>query len=86
MGTERQAIPSMGGPAYEIHGRAYIPLRLLRPGDLAQEIRACVGEAVGGDSESILNLNDQIVTLRERVTTFNLPFLSLPVGRPNTQQ
>jgi hypothetical protein len=74
--------PVWADSALEIHSRGYIPLRLLRPGDLAQDIRAWCRDAVGIDSESILNLNDRIVTLRERVTTFNLPFLSLPIGTP----
>src|SRR6266566_1340128 len=55
--------PVWADSASEIHSRGYIPLRLLRPGDLAQEIRAWCREAVGSDSESILNLNDRIVTL-----------------------
>jgi len=68
--------------AAETYSRGYVPLRLLRPGDLAQEIRAWCREAVGNEAEAILNLSDRIVALRECVTTFNLPFLSLPVETP----
>jgi hypothetical protein len=74
--------PVWADSAAEIRGRGFIPLRLLRPGDQAQEIRAWCREAAGNDPEAILNLNDRIVALRERVTTFNLPFLSLPVETP----
>lgn len=67
----------------EIYRRGYIPLRLLRPGDMARETMDWCRAAIGGDNtEALLNLNNQIVGLRERVTTFNLPFLSLPAGTP----
>jgi len=74
--------PVWADSAAEIRSRGYIPLRLLRPGDIAKDITDWCRAAVGNDTEAILNLNNHIVGLRERVTTFNLPFLSLPVGTP----
>ena len=64
----------------QIFRKGYIPLRLLRPGDISKEITDWCKKAIGTDADKILALKDTITALKERVTTFNLPFLSLPVG------
>lgn len=65
-----------------IHQREYIPLRLLRPGDVASEIGNWCDEACEDDLQASRKLERHIVALKERVTTFNLPYLSLPVETP----
>ena len=55
---------------------------MLKPGDIAREITSWCRDAVGHDSDAVLSLKDEITALRDRVNTFNLPFLSLPVGTP----
>lgn len=67
----------------EVHSRGYIPLRLLRPGDCAVEIDAWCAKAIGQeDARAILELNRSINLLREKVSAFDLPFLSLPATTP----
>src|ERR1700722_16682897 len=74
--------------------RGLIPVSLLRPGDLSKEIEQWLDDAtkplkpLPTDSDAFAklekfgefkkNLNGEIATLRERVTHFNLPYLSLP--------
>lgn len=78
--------------------RGYIPISLLRPGDLAGEIDQWIATATvhlkpGRDDpdgwdrmEQYTALRDQLkaelATLRERVAHFNLPYLSLPASTP----
>lgn len=54
----------------------------MRPGDPGDEIDEWCDAAAGGDPGDSRALERRIRTLREHVTTFNLPFLSLPVGTP----
>jgi hypothetical protein len=74
--------------------RGLIPVSLLRPGDLSKEIEQWLDDAtkplkpIPTDSDAFAKLekfgefkktlNGEITTLRERVTHFNLPYLSLP--------
>ncbi len=74
--------------------RGMVPVSLLRPGDIAKEIDSWLAEAtkphkplwtdpdVGNRFEKFSEMKDrlkaEITTLRERVTHFNLPYLSLP--------
>jgi hypothetical protein len=74
--------------------RGLIPISLLRPGDIAKEIEEWVDEATrplkpqptDADAFARLekfgefkkSLGGEITALRERVTHFNLPYLSLP--------
>lgn len=62
--------------------RGYIPLKLLRPGDIESEIDAWVDAIVGDDLKETRRLAKIVSTLRAQVAKFNLPFLSLPVGTP----
>jgi hypothetical protein len=63
--------------------RRFIPIRLLRPDDQAEaEMYGWAEEAVGGNHEAERELTRDIIKLRQRFASFNLPFLSLPVGTP----
>jgi hypothetical protein len=79
---DEKRFPLWADSPKETFERGYIPLRLLRPGDIAKEVTDWCKEAVGNDADAVLGLKDRIVALREKVNTFNLPFLSLPVGTP----
>ncbi len=58
--------------------RGLIPVRLLRP-DNEDEYMAWLDQAVpDGDRDRILELQRIVLSLRARMATFNLPFLSLP--------
>jgi hypothetical protein len=63
----------------EVHARGYLPLRLLRPEDIAAEIDEWCEKAIGDDPRAILAQHKAINALRMKVASFNLPFLSLPV-------
>lgn len=66
----------------ECWGRGYIPITLLRPGDILPEIRQWVALAVGIGQEERDLLLDKIIALREKVRDFNLPYLALPAQTP----
>ena len=74
--------------------RGLLPISLLRPGDISTEIEKWLNEATkhlepsGSDPDAFSKykaytairekIKEEITTLRERVTHFNLPYLSLP--------
>jgi hypothetical protein len=74
--------------------RGLLPVNLLRPGDLSSEIDAWLTQAtkplepLDTDTDALLKyraytamrdeIKSEIIKLRERVTHFNLPYLSLP--------
>jgi len=78
--------------------RGLFPINLLRPGDMSAEVDKWISAASGylepsdDDPEALKKykvytatkekLKQEINTLRERVTHFNLPFLSLPSDTP----
>jgi len=62
--------------------RETIPIRLLRPDDIFSDIRQWTRMAVADDYEQRDKLYDQIISLRDRVKAFNLPYLALPAGTP----
>jgi hypothetical protein len=78
--------------------RGLVPINLLRPGDINAEIDSWVNAATApfepddNEPEALKKyklytatkdkLKDAIKTLRERVTHFNLPYLSLPAETP----
>lgn len=66
----------------DVYSRGYIPLKLLRPGDLSDEIGRWCDSATGNDPTASRDLERKITKLRERVTTYNIPFLALPVTTP----
>jgi hypothetical protein len=71
-----------------------VPVSLLRPGDLSKKIDSWLDDAtrplkplptddnafakLEAFNETKKRINEEITTLRERVTHFNLPYLSLP--------
>jgi len=74
--------------------RGMVPVSLLRPGDLSKKIDSWLDDAtrplkplptddnafakLEAFNETKKRINEEIATLRERVTHFNLPYLSLP--------
>lgn len=60
--------------------RELIPVRLLRPTDLMQEVRVWAKSAVPDDADKRDALIDRITDLRTKVREFNLPYLSLPAS------
>lgn len=66
----------------ELHERDLIPLRLLQPGDVMSMIREWCDRATSDDVHASRDLESQILELRTRVATYNVPYLSLPVGTP----
>lgn len=74
--------------------RGMVPVSLLRPGDLSKMIDSWLDDAtrplkplptddnafakLEAFNETKKRINEEITTLRERVTHFNLPYLSLP--------
>lgn len=66
----------------ECWSRGFIPIKLLQPGDTFQEIQGWTARAVPDDQEKRSALLNDILRLRDKVTTFNLPFLALPAQTP----
>jgi len=64
-----------------INDRGYIPLRLLRPDETGQNVRAWC-RAATAEPEGSERLEDRINELRQRVLTYNIPFLELPATTP----
>ena len=76
--------------------RGMVPVSLLRPGDISKVIDSWLDEAtkplkplptddnafakLEAFNETKKHINEEITTLRERVTHFNLPYLSLPAN------
>ncbi|MBP6421396.1 MAG: DUF262 domain-containing protein [Propionivibrio sp.] len=76
--------------------RGMVPVSLLRPGDISKKIDNWLDEAtkplkplptddnafakLEAFNETKKRINEEITTLRERVTHFNLPYLSLPAN------
>lgn len=66
----------------QVHERGFLPLLLCRPGDLGSEIKDWCQLATSKDNEAAWALSERITELRKRVTTYNIPFLSLPAQTP----
>lgn len=78
----RQRFPLWCDEPKEVWKRRYIPLRLLRPGDVAGELSDWCDAAVENDLKASRDLERTVQGLRQSVATYNLPFLSLPAGTP----
>jgi len=72
--------PLWANDVSETYAKGYLPVKLLRPGDMTKEITAWCKAAVGGNFDLLSELSARITELRERVATFNLPYLALPTG------
>lgn len=65
-----------------VHQRGYIPLRLLRPGELGNEIREWCETAAPENLEESFGIERRITDLRQNVATYNIPFLELLATTP----
>ncbi len=66
----------------QVWGRGFIPLRLLRPGDIHTEIGEWCDAATRNDVAESRSLERQINALRESIAAYNIPFLALPSETP----
>jgi hypothetical protein len=66
----------------QLWARRFIPARLLRPGDIQQEIRTWADAATQNDLASSRDLENEIGRLRVLISTYNIPYLSLPTTTP----
>lgn len=66
----------------EVLKRGFVPLSLLRPGDIADEVDAWLDKAAGDDITLRKQADRLVNRLRTRVREFNLPFLALPATTP----
>jgi hypothetical protein len=66
----------------QLWARRFIPARLLRPGDIQQEIRTWADAATENDLASSRDLENEIGRLRVLISTYNIPYLSLPTTTP----
>ena len=62
--------------------RKYFPLRLLKPGETATEIRDWCDAAAEENIQKSRKIEDQVRPLREKILTFNMPYLALPAETP----
>ena len=62
--------------------REYFPLRLLRPGETATEIQNWCDAAADNDLLKSREIESQVRPLREKILTFNMPYLALPADTP----
>ena len=66
----------------QVYDRGFIPLALLRPGDLGHQVREWADAASRGDVNVSRDIEPEIVELRGVVAAYNIPYLSLPVETP----
>lgn len=66
----------------EVWHRDFLPLRLLRPGDIHQEIGEWCDAATTEALTASRGLERRIGSLREGITAYNIPFLALPAETP----
>ncbi|UFW72669.1 DUF262 domain-containing protein [Bradyrhizobium sp. WU425] len=66
----------------DLYSRGLIPLHLLRPTATGQEINQWCLAATEGDYQKGMTLAQDVNELRQRVATYNIPFLALPVTTP----
>lgn len=65
-----------------VHDRGYVPLSLLRPGELGIKVKEWCRTALPDDVEGSFELQALIMELRQRVATYNIPFLELDATTP----
>ncbi len=65
-----------------VYDRKYYPLRLLRPGETTPEIQHWCDAAARYYIAKSRKIENEIRPLRERILTFNLPYLALPATTP----
>lgn len=80
-----QRYPVWADNPEQVFRRGYIPVRLLCPGDVSgDEIIDWCDAATKGSSITGRDLERTVWDLRRTVETYNIPFLSLPVGTPKS--
>ncbi|WP_298283214.1 DUF262 domain-containing protein [Acidocella sp.] len=62
----------------ELNQRGYFPIRLVRPNASFKEILDWCGAAAAGDSSVKDALLGKVTEMKEKVTAYNVPYLSLP--------
>ena len=68
----------------EVHSRDYIPIQLLRPEEeMPRDIRKWCDVATSNDLAASRELEDRILSLREQVSSYNIPYLALPASTPS---
>lgn len=65
-----------------VYEREYLPLRLLRPGEIREETHNWCDEVAENDHQKSREIEDQISRLRDKVLAFNMPYLALPSDTP----
>lgn len=65
----------------QLWARGFVPVRLLNPSE-SGEIRSWSDAAADGDLAVSRDIETDLTALRERVKSYNVPFLSLPVTTP----
>ena len=65
-----------------VHERGYFPLRLLRPGETGKEIQEWCDSAAEMDLAKSRQIELPIRNLRDKILTFNMPYLVLPSDTP----
>ena len=67
----------------EVHERGYMPVSLLSPdSSIFREIRKWCDVASGEDLAASRDLEDVVLSLRDSIMQYNLPYLSLPASTP----
>lgn len=64
----------------EVWSRGYVLFSLLRPGDIQAEIDEWITAVVDDDLRKAMQIYRLIISLRQKVGNYNIPFLSLPTG------
>jgi hypothetical protein len=81
--TPGKRYPIWADSPKECWRRRFIPVHLLRPGEEAEvEVDEWVEQALNGDAQQERALHRSVSKLRQKVASFNLPFLSLPIDTP----
>lgn len=66
----------------QVWGRGFIPLWLLKPGDIHEEVGDWCDAATVGEVSDSRTLERQINPMREKIAAYNIPFLALPSETP----
>lgn len=81
-GSNGQRLPQWISSPSECWARGYIPVWLLKPGDMIAEVGDWAEAVVGDDIQAFKEMQGKILNLRSCVTEFNLPYLALPPNTP----
>ncbi len=68
----------------EVYARGLVPVSLLQPDDVSSKRLDWLKAAIGEDYRAILEVEQTLSTLRDRIKHFNFPLLALPVDTPKS--